>query len=151
MSGQTKYHIKTTDKSIRRAWGDQFFTTNLENVFQLVTAADYLEVDSLLVDGQVFIDRSFGLIKTTESFKDLSPEKLRVLLARETLNVPSEEVVFESLETWISADPEERSLSLADLIPCIRASFLPRQFIDDVKNFLLTEAQTTQFVSPVEV
>ena len=101
-----------------------------------MTAADYLEVNSLFVDGQVFIDTSFGLIKTTESFKNLSSEKLGVLLARDTLNVPSEEVIFESLETWISADPEERSASLADLIPYIRAHFLPRQFIEDVKIFL---------------
>ena len=132
----TKYRIVTTDESVIKAWGDQFFMTNLENVFHLVTAADYLEVDSLLVDGQAFIDRCFGLIVTTESFKNLSPEKLGVLLVRETLNVPSEEVVFESLETWISADPKERSASLGNLLPYIRARFLPSQFIEEVKNFL---------------
>ena len=106
-----------------------------------MTAADYLEVNSLLVDGQFFIDTSFGLITATDAFKNLSSEKLGVLLARDTLNVQSEEVIFESLETWISADPEERSMSLEDLIPYIRAFFLPRLFIEDVKNFLLKHKQ----------
>ena len=135
----TKYHVETTDMSMSviKAWGDLFFRTNLEKIFQIEKAADYLEVNSLLVDGQVFIDRSFELIKTTDAFKNLSTEKLGVLLARDTLNVPSEKVVFESLETWISADPEERSASLEDLLPYIRASFLPRQFIEYVMNFLV--------------
>ena len=39
----TKYHIETTDESVIETWGYQFFRTNLENVFQLVTAADYLK------------------------------------------------------------------------------------------------------------
>ena len=78
----------------------------------------------------------------TEAFRNLSSEGLRALLARETLNVPSEEVVFESLDTWISADPEERSKCLHDLIPYIRASFLPSQFIEHVNNYLLEQSQS---------
>ena len=95
----------------------------------------------MLFEGQVFIDSHFELITSTEAFKNLSSEKLGDLLARDTLNVPSEEVVFESLETWISADPEKRSASLGDLIPSIRAHFLPPQFIEYVKNFLVDHIQ----------
>ena len=95
-------------------------------------AADYLELNSLLVDGHVFIDKNYGLIITSETFKKLSPEKLGDLLGRDSLDVPSEQIVVQSLETWISADPEERSMSLEDLMPHIRAYFLPRQSIEDV-------------------
>ena len=109
--------------------------TNLEKIFQIEEAADYLEVKTLCIDGQVF-HRNFELITTTEAFKNLSQEKLGMLLSGDGLNVPNEEAVFESLETWISADPEERSTSLGNLIPYIRACFLPSQFIEDVKNFL---------------
>ena len=93
-----------------------------------------------MVIGQVF-QRNFELFTTTEAFKNLSREKLGLLLSEDGLNVPSEKVVFESLKTWISADPEERSASLEDLLPYIRASFLPSQFIDDLKNFLVKQKQ----------
>ena len=86
----TKFHIEPSTMSDSKAWKDQFFKTNLEKIFNLEEAADYLEINTLLVDGQVFIDRSFELIKTTEAFKNLSPEKLGFLLVRESLNVPSE-------------------------------------------------------------
>merc|ERR1712133_313526 len=75
-------------------------------------AADYLELNSLLIEGQVFIDKHLELIIATEAFKKLSPENLGDLLARDSLYVLSEKIVVQSLETWISADPEERSISL---------------------------------------
>ena len=136
----TKHHIKTTEKSVIKAWGDQFFRTNLEKIFQIEEAADYLEVKTLCVDGQVF-QRNFELFTSTEAFKNLSQEKLGMLLSGDGLNVPSEEAVFESLKNWISADPEERSQCLGDLIPYIRAFFLTSQVIEDVKYFLVMHSQ----------
>ena len=127
----TRHH-----KSDGKVWTDQFFKTNLENIFMMEEAADYLELNSLLVEGQVFIDKNLELIIATEAFKKLSPEKLGDLLGRDSLDVPSEQIVVQSLETWISADPEERSRSLEDLLSHIRAYFLPRQSIEDVKKFL---------------
>ena len=100
-------------------------------------AADYLEINSLMNDGQVFIDVNFVMITATEAFKNLSKGKLSILLAKDSLNVPNEQTVFESLLSWISAYPQERSKDLEDLLPHIRAHFLPRHFIDhDVKTFL---------------
>ena len=77
------------------------------------------------------------MITTTEAFKNLSPEEFGLLLARDSLNVPSEQTVVQSLETWIYADSDLRSKSLEDLLPNIRASFLPSQSIDDMRNFLV--------------
>ena len=132
----TKHHIETTEKSVIKAWGDQFFRTNLEKIFQIEKAADYLEVKTLCIEGEVF-QRNFELFTTTEAFKNLSREKLGLLLSRNDLNGPGEQRVVQSLETWISTDPEERSAYLKDIVPYIRASFLPRQFIEYVKNFLV--------------
>ena len=67
----TKYHIETTNKSVVKAWGDQFFKMNLEKISQIEKAADYLEVKTLCIDGQVF-QRNFELFTTTEAFKNLS-------------------------------------------------------------------------------
>ena len=110
---------------------------NLEKISQIEKAADYLEVNSLLVDGHVFIDNHFEIITETDAFKNLSPDKFGLLLTRDNLNVPSEQTVVKSLETWISADSEERSKCLEILIPFIRAFFLPSQSIEDVKNYLV--------------
>ena len=96
-----------------------------------------------MVEGQVFIDKNLELIIATEAFKKLSPEKLGDLLGRDSLDVPSEQIVVQSLETWISADPEERSMSLEDLLSHIRAHFLPRQSIEDVRKFLLKFSNPT--------
>ena len=93
-------------------------------------------MNSLLVVGQAFQDY-FELVTTTEAFKYLSQEKLVLLLSGDGLNVSNEQTVVQSLETWISTDPEERSAYLKDIVPYIRASFLPRQFIEYVKNFLV--------------
>ena len=129
-----KYHIEKTNKTDR---GDLFFITNLEEIFQLQEAADYLEVNSLFYNIQVFIDKQFEMITTTEAIKNLSPEKFRLLLTRDSLNVSSEQTVFKSLEIWNSEDPEERAKYLPYLIRYIRAYFLSSQSIDDVKNFLV--------------
>ena len=135
------YHIETTDKSENKAWGVQFFRTNLEKIFQIEEAADYLEVNSLLVDGQDFIDNHFELITATEAFKNLTQVKFGVLLARDSLNVSNEQTVVQSLDIWISADPEERSKCLEYLMPYIRASFLPSQFIENLSNFFAQYSQ----------
>ena len=133
----TKFHTENNDKSGGKVWSNQFFKTNMEKMFQLMEAADYLEINSLLTDGQVFIDKYFEDIIATEAFKDLSEEKLSLLLARDTLNVPNEEAVFESVVSWSSADSGERSKCLANLLPYIRARFLTCQFLDgNVKTFL---------------
>merc|ERR1712126_162625 len=123
-------------KSDGKVWTDQFFKTNLENIFMMEEAADYLELNSLLVKGQVFIDKHLELIIATEAFKKLSPEKLGDLLGRDSLDVPSEQIVVQSLETWISANPKEQSMCLEDLLSNVRAHFLPRQSIEDVNKFL---------------
>ena len=74
-----------------------------------------LEVNSLLVVGQAFQDY-FELVTTTEAFKYLSQEKLVLLLSGDGLNVSNEQTVVQSLETWFSAVPEERTESLQDLL-----------------------------------
>merc|ERR1712126_289317 len=146
----TKYHVENQDKSISEnnkvwsdnfgAWIDQksfFFMTNLKNIFLLMEAGDYLEIESLLIDSQLFIDENFVIITTTEAFKNFSHDKLAMLLARDSLEVTSEQTVFESLLSWISEDPVEKLNDLEELLPHIRANFLTGQFIDDkVKTFL---------------
>ena len=119
-------------------WCYEFFVANLEDTFQLVQAADYLEVNSLLTNAQSFIDDHYMEIMETKAFRGLPPDKFGALIARDNLNVPNEETVFESLVSWMSEDPEERSKSLQNLVPHIRAHLLPGPFVDEtMKTFLV--------------
>ena len=94
----------------------------------------------MLVDAQAF-QNYFELITTTEAFKNLSQEKLGLLVSRDGLNVSEEQTVVQSLEIWVSADPEERTECLLDLLPFIRASFLSSQSVADLKKFLVNHSQ----------
>ena len=44
----------------------------------VVELANYLEVNSLMVEGQGFFDKHFGLISATEAYEKLSSEKFRL-------------------------------------------------------------------------
>ena len=98
-------------------------------------------MNSLLVVGQAFQDY-FELVTTTEAFKYLSQEKLVLLLSGDGLNVSNEQTVVQSLETWFSAAPEERTESLQDLLCFVRAFFLSSQSLADLKNFLVNHNQS---------
>ena len=140
----SKYCSGVICTSIDKTWSDHFFKMNLEYVLQLVEAADYLEVESLLMIGQDFIDNHFDEIVTTEAFLSLAPEKIELLISRDTLDVPNEEIIFNSLVSWISADTEERSeTNLEDLVQHIRAHFLSVSYIEEkVQPFLMKRNHT---------
>ena len=135
--GWTKYHLENNTKSDHKVWCHQFFMDNLEEIFMLEDGAKYLELESYLHANDIFMDENFQLLSNTEVMRNISSDRFRLFLGRDTLSVPSEQALVESLQTWISVDPEDRSTYLGNLIPYIRASFLPRQSVEDVKNFLV--------------
>ena len=112
---------------------------NLSEIFVLEEGAKYLDLRSYLNITEILMDEKFQLLSHTESFmRNISSDRFGELLARDTLNVPNEQTVFESLVFWMSVDPEERSKCLEDLVPDIRAHFLPRKFIDEhFKTFVM--------------
>ena len=84
------------------------------------------------------MDNHFEDVTETEAFRNLSQEKLEAMLVRDSLNVKNEEVVLNSLESWITKHPENRSTSLDNLISHIRAHFLSNKTIEEnLKPFLL--------------
>ena len=136
----TKYHIENNDNSAEyKVWSFQFFMDNLGEVFVLEEGAKYLDLRDFLNYSELFMDEKFQLLSNTEDFmRNISSDRFGELLARDTLNVPNEQSVYGSLVFWMFMDPEERSRYLENLIPHIRAYFLPGKFIDEhVKTFLL--------------
>ena len=136
--GWTQYHIENSDQLDYKDWCNQFFMDNLKDIFVLEDGAKYLDLRSYLDTTESFMDKKFQLLTNTEDFvNNISSDRLGDLLARDTLGVPSEQDVFESLKSWISSDPEVRSGNIPELIPHIRAHFLCRSFIEEnVKTML---------------
>ena len=135
----TKCHLENTNNAFDcKVWSDKFFMENLDEILVLEEGAKYLDLRSYLKTSEILMDEKFQVLSNTESFmRNISRERFGELLARDTLNVPNEEAVFKSLAFWISMDPEERSKFLDDLVPNIRAHFLPRYFVDKhLKAFL---------------
>ena len=136
----TEYHIKNTDNSPDyKVWSDQFFMDNFQEIFVLEEGAKYLDLRSYLHITEILMDEKFQLLSKNESFmRNIPSDRFGELLARDTLNVPNEQTVFESLVFWMNLDPDERSKCLEDLVPHIRVFFLPGKFIDEhFKTFLL--------------
>ena len=136
----TKLHMENTNKSADyKVWNNQFFMDTLSEIFVLEEGAKYLDLRSYLNITEILMDEKFQLLSKTESFmRNISSDRFGELLARDTLNVPNEETLFESIVLWMSMDPKERSRCLEDLVPHIRAFFLPGKYIDDhLKTFLL--------------
>lgn len=70
--------------------------------------------------GDKFIAAHFQELSQSEEFCQLIFEELTKILSRDDLNVSSEEVVFDALDTWLNYDPNRRQCYLGRALQCIR-------------------------------
>ena len=79
-------------------------------------------------------DHFLEVIKNQEFLLLPAPELVK-LLSSDDLNVSSEELVFQSLISWINFDLPNRRSSAAKLLGCVRLPLLPPQYIaDNIEN-----------------
>lgn len=78
-----------------------------------------------------FVHQHFVEVSLSEEFLALPPEGVLELLAREELNVKSEEQVFEAALAWVRYDRERRSPCLPELLSIIRLPLCRPQFLTD--------------------
>jgi len=80
-------------------------------------------------------------VALAEEFLSTEHDMLLDILSSSELNVGCEEIVFEALMRWVQFDTSKRSKHLAQLLPAVRCSLLPTQFIHEqiLCNRLLTE------------
>ena len=57
-----------------------------------------------------YLETHFRDVSSTEEFLELTPQKLKEVLAMEKLNVGNERYVFEAVIRWISHDSESRKV-----------------------------------------
>ena len=82
-----------------------------------------------------FTEDNFLEVIKNQEFLLLPAHELVKLLSSDDLNVASEELVFQSLISWINFDLQNRKTSCAKLLACVRLPLLPPQYIaDNIEN-----------------
>ncbi|KAF6205181.1 hypothetical protein GE061_019348 [Apolygus lucorum] len=79
-----------------------------------------------------FIADHFVEVLKNQEFLMLSAEEVGKLLASDDLNVPSEEVIFRGLMTWIHHDSDKRRSDIPKLLQYVKLPLLTAGFITDV-------------------
>ncbi|XP_013786072.1 kelch-like protein 5 [Limulus polyphemus] len=78
-----------------------------------------------------YIMENFTEVIHNQEFILLPSEELHELLLSDDINVPSEEIVFHSLITWLNHDVSNRKKHLGKLLGAVRLPLLAPQFIAD--------------------
>ena len=82
-----------------------------------------------------FTEDNFLEVIKNQEFLLLPAHELVKLLSSDDLNVSSEELVFQSLISWINFDLQTRKTSCAKLLACVRLPLLSPQYIaDNIEN-----------------
>ncbi|XP_063614176.1 kelch-like protein 5 isoform X1 [Penaeus indicus] len=88
----------------------------------------------------------FQEVTQHQEFLQLPTEEAARLLASDDLNVPSEELIFQALVTWLKYDLENRSKDMARLLGLVKLPLLSPQFLADhiETNLLFKEDRECQ-------
>lgn len=98
--------------------------------------------DQLLEKAQ----RSFNVLRKSQSFRDALGIELWDVLISDRLLVPSERVLLESILQWVSIDPKDRLECFYKLLSTVRC---PLMTSEDVKYFTKSSHPYAQFAEKV--
>nr|XP_009943687.1 PREDICTED: gigaxonin [Opisthocomus hoazin] len=76
-----------------------------------------------------YLETHFRDVSSTEEFLELTPQKLKEVLAMEKLNVGNERYVFEAVIRWISHDSESRKVHMKDVMSAVWVSGLDAAYL----------------------
>lgn len=78
-----------------------------------------------------YVMERFNEVMNTQEFLILPPEEVCKLLASDDLNIPNEEIIYQSLLMWVNHDLATRKKYLPKLMSHIRLPLMSPQFIAD--------------------
>ncbi|KAM4606766.1 kelch-like protein 40b [Polymixia lowei] len=111
---------------------------SLSNCLAIFRLGLMLDCPRLAVSARNYACERFQLIVRDEDFLQLGPSELAAILASDTLNVETEETVFEALMNWVSRDTENREKELPDLLDCVRLRLVTEDYLEEkVENHKL--------------
>lgn len=88
-----------------------------------------LDCPRLAVSARNYACERFQFIVKDLDFLQLGPSELAAILASDTLNVETEEMVFESLMKWVAHDAENREKELPGLLDCVRLRLVSEDYL----------------------
>lgn len=101
---------------------------SLSNCLAIFRLGLMLNCPRLAVSARNFACERFQLISRDEEFLQLSPSELGAILASDSLNVETEEAVFEALIKWVGCDKDKRLEELHKLLDCVRLRLVPEDY-----------------------
>ncbi|KAM9337064.1 kelch-like protein 40b [Symphorus nematophorus] len=102
---------------------------SLSNCLAIFRLGLMLDCPRLAVSARNFACERFQLISRDEEFLQLEPSELAAILTNDSLNVETEEVVFEALMNWVSRDLESREKELPGLLDCVRLRLVNEDYL----------------------
>nr|XP_023678608.1 kelch-like protein 40a [Paramormyrops kingsleyae] len=100
----------------------------LSNCLAIFRLGLLLDCPQLAIDARDFICDRYQLIVRDDDFHQLGPVELAAIITCDSLNVDKEEVVFESILSWVGHDKEDRLKDLPDLLECVRFRLIPLDY-----------------------
>ena len=99
------------------------------NCLGIKTFADVHGLRELHSQAVAFIETRFTEVLDCDEFLQLEVDQVEELVGSDTISVPSEERVYESVVSWVGADPEGRRRHLARLMARVRLPLLSRDYL----------------------
>lgn len=101
------------------------------NCLGILNFAETFSCESLSQAADAYAVHNFKHVINSEEFFSLPVEEMAKLIAREDLNIRSEEQVFEAVMKWIQKDVEDRKVFLPNLLKNVRLALLSPQYLCD--------------------
>uniref|UniRef100_A0A671SL55 Kelch-like family member 40b n=1 Tax=Sinocyclocheilus anshuiensis TaxID=1608454 RepID=A0A671SL55_9TELE len=101
---------------------------SLSNCLAIFRLGLMLDCPRLAISARNFACERFQLIARDEEFLQLTPSELATIIASDSLNVETEQDVFEALIKWIGHDQEKRLEDLPGLLDCVRLRLVPEDY-----------------------
>lgn len=90
-----------------------------------------LDCPRLAISARNYACERFQLISRDEDFLQLGPSEVAAILTSDTLNVETEEMVFETIMRWVAQDTENREKELPGLLDCVRLRLVTEDYLKD--------------------
>ncbi|XP_016359195.1 kelch-like protein 40b [Sinocyclocheilus anshuiensis] len=101
---------------------------SLSNCLAIFRLGLMLDCPRLAISARNFACERFQLIARDEEFLQLTPSELAAIIASDSLNVETEQDVFEALIKWVGHDQEKRLEDLTGLLDCVRLRLVPEDY-----------------------
>ncbi|XP_060874121.1 ring canal kelch homolog isoform X2 [Metopolophium dirhodum] len=99
------------------------------NCIGINAIADKYSCTKLLTNSELYIQQHFSEVVSGDEFLSLSSEQVLKLISSDTIIVPSEEKVFESVIRWVKYDSGSRKCILPQLMEHVRLPLTSKDYI----------------------